>query len=39
MIAVEYLLDVPYPILDIIKGFLICDVIHEHDTLYRNKNT
>lgn len=39
MIVVEYLLDVPYPILDIIKGFLICDVIHEHDTLYRNKNT
>lgn len=29
----EYLLDVPYPILDIIKGFLICDVIDKHDTL------
>lgn len=29
----EYLFNVPYPILDIIKGFLICDVIDKHDTL------
>lgn len=33
LIVGGYLLYVPYPILDVIKGFLICDVIDEHDTL------
>lgn len=39
LIVDKYLLNVPYPILDIIKGFLICDVIDKHDSLQRNNNT
>lgn len=29
----KYLLYIPYPILDVIKGFLIRDVINKHDAL------
>lgn len=34
-----YLLNISDPVFDILKGFVICDVIYKHDALQWNKNT
>lgn len=31
--GVSYLLDVSYPVPDVIEGFLVGDVVHQHDAL------
>lgn len=32
-----YLLDVAYPIPDVVKGLLVGDVVHQHDALRRRQ--
>lgn len=36
--STTYFLYIPYPVLDIFKGLLICDVVDEHDALRKTDN-
>ena len=33
-----YLLDIPQPLGDVIKRFLLSDIIDQHNTLHKNKS-
>lgn len=35
--TIAYFFNIANPVADIFKRFLICDVVHQHDSLQRNK--